>query len=78
MSDVYYKLYKSTRHGMTIVCMQDFDECDYYQDQFVVDIMGRPYQFDNEQDAITRLNQWYKPEQIDPEYRTPNTNDLVR
>lgn len=63
---------------MTVVCMQDFDECDYHQSQFVVDIMGRPYQFDNEQDAITRLNQWYKPEQIDPEYRTASSNDLIR
>jgi len=37
MSEVYYKLYKSSRHGMTIVCMQDFDECDYHQDRFVRD-----------------------------------------
>ncbi len=78
MSEVYYKLYKSSRHGMTIVCMQDFDECDYHQDRFVRDSNDRVHQFDTEDEAKVKLNQWYKPEEIDPEYRNSTSNDLVR
>jgi len=77
MSDEYYKLYKSSKHGMTIVCMQDFDECDYHQDRFVIDSNGRVHQFDTEDEAKVKLNLWYKPEEIDPEYRN-SSNDLVR
>lgn len=66
---VYYKIYYSERDNvMTVVCMQSFDEDDYYQYRFFKDENGDPYRFDDEEDAIKFLNEKFKTEYIDPEY----------
>lgn len=69
-NDVYYKIYKTPRldDKLTIVCMQWFDEYDYDQDRFFYDKDGYLLQFDDEEKAITWLNENIKAELIDPEY----------
>lgn len=71
MHDVYYRIYQSERIDLklTVVCMQDFDECDYYEDRFMTDEDGYRLRFDYEEDAIKWLNQNVKPEMIDDDYR---------
>lgn len=70
MHDVYYRLYQSERQEwkLTVVCMQDFDEGDYYEDRFMTDEAGDRLKFDQEEDAIKWLNENVKTEMIDPEY----------
>lgn len=79
-SDVYYRLYKSERlEGLiTIVCMQWFDEPDYYSDRFVKNSDGAAHTFETEEMAAEKLNEWYKQEEIDPEYRRDMTQHLIR
>jgi hypothetical protein len=77
-NDVYYKLYKSHRNGLiTIVCMQWFDEWDYHEDRFVRNTEGVIHKFSTEDEAKQKLNEWYKPHEIDPEYRDTDTS-LIR
>ena len=76
--DVYYKLYKSSRSELfTVVCMQWFDEMDYYAERFVRNSSDEIHVFEKEQDAIDKLNEWFKPEQIDSEY-SRDLKDIVR
>lgn len=73
-NEVYYRIYRTDRNNlMTVVCMQNFDEYDYDSEQFVKNSDGEPYLFYNEEDAATKLRDWYIPEQIDPEYRKGDT-----
>lgn len=70
MHDVYYRLYQSERQKwkLTVVCMQDFDESDYYEDRFMSDEDGDRLRFDYKEDAIKWLNDNVKAEMIDSEY----------
>lgn len=79
-SDVYYRLYQSERQGglITIVCMQWFDEMDYYEDRFVKTSDGEAHTFETEEMAIEKLNKWFKQEEIDPEYRRAQIEKLIR
>jgi hypothetical protein len=76
MSAIYYKLYKRENGLITIVCLQWFDEGDYYANNFVKDSSNEAHSFDTEDEAKEKLNEWFKPEQIDPEYRVDP--DLIR
>jgi superfamily I DNA and RNA helicase len=68
--EVYYKIYKSeSLNGkLTILTMQDFDECDYLEKRFLKDKEGNILRFDNEKEAIQWLLDNIKEELIDPEY----------
>jgi hypothetical protein len=77
-NEIYYKLYLSSSGFMTVVTMQWFDEADYVAEKFVKDKDGRDYKFETEQEAIDKLNEWYKFEEINPEYRNRTTNFLTR
>jgi hypothetical protein len=79
-SIAYYRLYKSNRDSlMHVICMQDFDEVDYYQGNFVRNKNGEKYYFENENDAIKQLNLWFNPIYIASEFRLDkNINDLIR
>lgn len=77
--EVYWKLYKSTRNDLiTIVCMQWFDEADYYEENFVRNSSDEIHTFESEELAKDKLNEWYKPEEIDPEYIKASSRNLVR
>jgi len=59
--------------------MQWFDEPDYDSDMFVKNKDGEPYYFTDENEAIEKLNVWYKKKDIDPEYHRPmKKTDLIR
>ena len=75
---VYYRLYLDGNNLITVVCLQHFDEIDYYDYNFVRNSEGEKYFFDEEEDAIRQLNEWYKSEEIDPEYRRSNSKLLIR
>lgn len=76
--DVYYKIYSSEKHKMTVVCLQWFDEFDYHQHRFVTDLSGDVHVFEREETAIEKLNEWYEPDKIDPKYRRGQIIDLRR
>jgi hypothetical protein len=77
-NDVYYRLYLSSRNSkITVVTMQHFDEYDYHDSNFVRNIDGEKYYFDTEEEAIEKLFEWYKTEEIDPEYLKGNTNGIL-
>lgn len=72
----YFQIYKSARiDKMTVVEMQEFDEHDYIQNRFVRDIYGDIHCFEEEYDAIKKLNEWFTPNEIDPEYLIYEKND---
>ncbi len=78
-SEVYWKLYRSQRNELvTVVCMQWFDEFDYYEDRFIVNSSGEVHVFDSEELAVEKLNEWYKEDEIDPEYRRKKRLENVR
>ena len=69
--DCYYKIYLASRlePKLTIVCMQWFDEDNYYSERFLKDrVSGDILKFDSEEEAKRWLNINIKPEKIDPEY----------
>lgn len=77
----YWRLYKST-HGQekglfTVVEMQWFDEGDYHDENFIRDETGERYKFDDEQVAITFLNEHVPPDLIVEEYRRSDKNFMV-
>ena len=74
-SPVYYKLLLNRDELMTVACLQDFDECDYNQDRFFKTEEGRCVAFYDEDNAKKFLNEKFKPECIDPEYRGPSEGD---
>lgn len=73
-NEVYWRIYQSTSNLMTVVCMQWFDEPDYFKENFVRNADQVPYYFDSEEEAIDQLNIWYKTDQINPEYRKRDIN----
>jgi len=66
---VYYRLYQPNDGYITVVTLQYFDECDYHDHKFVKNSDGERYWFEDEDDAIAQLNEWYEQDQIDPEFR---------
>jgi hypothetical protein len=75
-NDVYYRLYKSSHDNlMHVVCMQNFDENDYFENNFVKNDNGEKYYFDKEEEAIQKLNEWFTQDEIAVEYRI---NKLIR
>jgi hypothetical protein len=69
LDKVYYRVYYfAARDYITIVCMQDFDESDYTQENFLLDKFGYKLRFECEDEAIKWLNENVKTEKIDPEY----------
>lgn len=68
MDKIYYKLYKRNNGLITVVCLQWFDEIDYYEKNFVRDSNNEPHSFDTEEEAIEKLNKWFKPSEIEVEY----------
>lgn len=73
-SPIYYKLLLNRNHKMTVVCLQDFDECDYDQKKFYGH--PNPMIFDTEEEAVVFLNENFKSENIDYEYLIPNMSNL--
>lgn len=70
VGEVYWKLYRSARNELvTIVCMQWFDEGDYEEDRFIVNSNDEVHTFETEEMAKEKLNEWFEPKEIDPEYR---------
>ena len=53
MFDIYYKIIKdnTANKGMSVVCLQEFDEKDYIQDLFIRDDNDEILIFKTEEDA---------------------------
>ena len=78
VGEIYYQIIKSSRNNlMTVCCMQDFDEIDYNQSRFCRNSNNQIHCFESEEMAVEKLNDWFKPDEIDSEYRNYN-NQLVR
>lgn len=67
-NDVYYKLQRLDSGIVTVTCLQWFDEPDYHQESFIRNSDNEIHAFETEEMAITKLNIWFKKEEIDPEY----------
>lgn len=68
--EIYYRIYYYNREDhITVVTLQEFDECDYIQENFLSDEHGNKLKFQTEELAIGWLNDNVKPEKIDSEYR---------
>lgn len=68
-NEPYYKIYKSSKTDLfSVVTMQWFDEPDYYNERFVRNSKGAIHVFEYEQDAIDKMLEWYKPEQLCNKY----------
>lgn len=75
MSDLYYRIMHSARGDfLTVVTMQDFDEYDYDEKDFMTDEDGDRLKFWDEEEAIQWLHDNVKPELIDPDYCKPAFN----
>jgi len=59
-SEIYYRIYKCKDDVLRVVCMQDFDEYDYIQEDFLKDENGEKLIFDNEDSANKALNSFIK------------------
>ena len=79
MSDtIYYKIYYMKNKGyVTIVCLQDFDECDYRASNFLTNKFGDHLIFFDELDAIKWLNTNIKPDKIDFKYKDKDDRNFV-
>ena len=78
VGEVYYKLYRQLGNDLVIiVCVQWFDEYDYHEDRFIRNSSDEIHVFESEDMAKEKLNEWFKPDEIDPEYRN-NSAQLVR
>lgn len=71
MCEVYYRIFQLDDDKLTVVCMQEFDECDYDQDRFMTEGGVRNYKlfFRDEEDAIKWLNENVKEEYVDSKYK---------
>ena len=66
--DVYYKHLRMDNDLITVVCLQWIDEHDYDQSRFLRDSDSVVHVFETEKMAIDKLNEWFAPYVIDPEY----------
>jgi len=79
VGEVYWKILKSYRTDLfTVACLQWFDEADYDEDRFVRNSNDEVHVFESEELAVQKLNEWYKPEEIDSEYRKLPDLDIIR
>jgi len=70
IDEVYWKLYRRSDNALiTVVCMQWFDEWDYYEESFIRTSDNNHHKFGTEELAIEWLNEKFTQEEIDPEYR---------
>ena len=74
---IYYKIYLSSNDNkLVVVCLQDFDEPDYNQNQFYKeDDYDKIFQ--TEEEAIKFLNNKFKAEYIRDEFLTPNNPSFL-
>ena len=78
IGNVYYKLYRY-KGLITVVCLQDFDEYDYNQSNFIRNSNNEIHIFESEELAIESLIKWFKPEEIDAEFHSYiNNSDNVK
>ena len=78
IDEVYWKLYRKQTNGLvTVVCMQWFDEYDYYESLFIRDSDCNHHKFGTEELAIDWLNEKFPADDIDPEYRRGNNSRNV-
>ena len=76
--DCYYKLIRNLHTKLvTVACLQSFDEFDYDQSRFIRNSQNEIHIFADEELAIKKLIEWFKPEEIDEEYR-PASKENVR
>jgi len=68
MDGLYYRMYKTDKGSIAIVCMQWFDEYDYHEENFVRDINGNRYFWTDERDAKKQLLEWFKKKEVDEEH----------
>lgn len=67
---VYHRVMLLRSGQLGVVCLQDFDECDYDRSRFVHDDeSGEPYYWISEQDAREWLAASFQRDAIDPEDR---------
>lgn len=67
VEDVYYKILLTNYNKLAVVCLQDFDECDYNSDKFIKDDNDSHRTFYTKHDAREWLNENIKREHIDDE-----------
>ncbi len=73
---VYFRLHQNPSDGLiSVITLQYFDELDYDETKFVKNSEGERYWFENEEDAISQLNDWYEQEEIDEEFRLNKKQD---
>jgi hypothetical protein len=81
-SPVYYKILLTRQNKLCVVCLQDFDECDYNQDKFLKDEEGEAYKFmekdGGERKAKEFLNKNFKPEYINEDDLIPNNEYMYK
>ena len=75
---VYWKILMTGNRKIGIACMQSFDEYDYDQKRFLLGEDGQAIKFFSEEDAVSYLNENYRPEFIEDEYVTPNNQEFFR
>ena len=74
-NEVYYKIYyNENKDYVTVVCMQWFDEGDYYEEHFFKDGNGESLKFYDEYEAIQWLNNNVLDDKINPEYKNKGFN----
>lgn len=78
LDPVYWKILMTRNNKIGIACMQSFDEYEYDQKRFLLGEDGMVVKFDSEEDAISYLNDNFKPEFIEDEYVTPNNQAFFR
>ena len=79
INEVYWKLYRPPSTDLVAaVCMQHFDEDDYYNECFIRDSDNNIHIFETEQMAINFLNDKFEKEEIDPEYYRGKLSKNIR
>lgn len=74
----YYKLIRSPHDELiTVACLQYFDEHDYDPSRFIRNSKNEIHVFADEELAVKKLIEWFKPEEIDKAYR-PASKENVR
>jgi hypothetical protein len=74
-----YKIYCRPEDGLlTILEINDTEEGDYDQTRFVRNSEGIVHNYYGKEEAIDKLNEWYKPEQIVHKYRFLSKEKMIR
>ena len=72
-NDLYYRVLPRRDGLMTVATLQWFDEHDYDATRFASGSNGEPYLFLTEGEGASYLRDNYRPESIDPEFRSENS-----